>query len=945
MHQPQPEPDDGDWLKTHLDELVGRQAESASVKRFVDAAADADPRVLVIEGEAGIGKTSLWRAALAAAREQGTFVLRSAPTRAETGMPYAVLQDIFDRQPESALAGLSQPLRDALRIALLRAPAPSTPIESVAVASATLQLLRDLAAVQPVLLAVDDVQFADHGSLAVLGFAVRRLDAEPIKVLCTLRTPLSNRVSRPPHNEFGANQVSRLRLGPLHAEAIDYLLERRLERPFSKPELDRIHAHSGGNPYFALEIGRLLVDEPAAITGQVPIPVPATLARLLENRIRRLPAPTRELLLAMAALARPDVKLLEQLGVRGGASPLQAAVDAEVIERVDGRVRFTHPMLASAIYSMARPSLRRHWHARLAELVPDDEERARHLALSATSPDAEMAGTLESAARSAHFRGAPDAAAALARQAIDLTPSELVEALARRRIFRAECQLRAGDSAAARELLESILSDADTGARPAEALRLLAAVLFGTGDLPEVVRLLTEALDSAGEDLRLRGIIERDLVHAHAQQGRFREALEHSDQLAQIAERTRDPSLKATAHRMKAMNEQHLRGLSAESRRLAIAVVQGTAAIPLEDAVGGLHPMLDWAVVLKWSDDFDHARMGLRRALDMSEGRDESLRAPILFHCAELECWAGDWTIAESYIHACERSVRRAGQQAFARLPMVVAALLHCYRGKLAEAEAAATQALKMAIEVGDHPFKLRALAVLGLKELSAGDPAAAWHHLQRFHEAGPQDGFRGAIRSQGDEVEALLGLGFLDDARSRCAGLSDQPEPWPRAIGARCRGLIAAAAGDLKAAAGEFDVALDAHRELAMPLEEARTLLAYGMTLRRARRLYAAKVKLREALTKLDALGATAWSLRAHEQLQLIAGRPAATGERLSRREAEVARLVAKGLSNGEIARQLVISRRTAESHVDHILAKLGLRNRSELAVWFVARRDAPQA
>lgn len=923
----------------YVEVLVGRKAETAALERFIETAAPADSRLLVIEGAAGIGKTSLWRSVVAGARRQGTLVLSSAPGETEANLPYVVLRDLLDRQPASALAGIPDPLRDALQAALFRAPTPGPPVDQLAVASASLNLVQQLAGSRPILLAVDDVQFADRTSLAILGYMVRRLDAEPVRVLFTLRTP-QRRVSL--RRSFGNRHIGTIRLGPLAPKVIDDILERRLERPLSTPDLERVHSISRGNPYFALEIGRQLLDEPAIARAGGHMAVPSSLRELLENRIRRLPPKTQELLVAMAALDRPDLRVLDELDSVGARLCLEKALDAHLVERTDGGFRFAHPLLASVVYSMAGPARRRQLHARLADLVADPEQRARHLALATTLPTEAVAELVEGAARSAHLRGAPAEAATLARDSIDLTPPEHVDALERRRTLLAESLLRSGDANAARAVLKSVLHELPPNGQPAQGLRLLAAVEFGAGNLPEVVRLLDEALERCSNDLHLQAVVERDLVHAHSQQGHFGEALEHSRRLARIAVQTGDPGLSATALRMQAVNEQHLGGLSADSKRLALAIVEGSVEL-LDDAVGSLHPMLDWAVVLKWSDDFGHARQGLRRSLELTEGRDESLRAPVLFHLAELECWTGDWAAAEQYVAACEYSVRHSGLRSFTRLHLTATALLHCCRGELSAAEQAAAEALRVATHVGDHPFRQRALGVLGLKELSAGDPQAAWRHFQRLGEGPGQIGFQGAVRTTGDEVEALVGLGRLEDARQRCASLGGQSGPWQRAIAARCRGLIAAATGDLQAAVAEFESALRAHRDLEMPLEEARTLLLCGSTLRRARRWRAAEATLRQALGKFEALGAREWSSRTREQLQLIGGHAAPNGDHLSRREHEVATLVAKGLSNEEVSQRLFISRRTAESHVEHILGKLGLRNRSELVAWILAQDKHP--
>ncbi|MFI5019993.1 MAG: LuxR C-terminal-related transcriptional regulator, partial [Dongiales bacterium] len=505
--------------------------------------------------------------------------------------------------------------------------------------------------------------------------------------------------------------------------------------------------------------------------------------------------------------------------------------------------------------------------------------------------------------------------------------SQSPRAIEIRRILAAEYRLRAGDAPAAREVLEALLSDPPTGRRPAEALRLMGAINFASGDLLEMERLLTEALSTAGDDLQTRALIERDLVRTFNQQGRLQEASEHVARLSELAAESNDPALLAIANLLKASREHRLGQLAPETRAVAIAMVEGRTHMRPDDSAGGLHPVMDWAVLLKWSDDFEHARMGFLRALTLTEGRDESVRAPILFHLAEMECWTGNWQQAAVHVRECEKSVVRTGQQAYARLSLTASAYLHCYRGELEAAESAAAGALAISTEIGDEPYRSRALAILGLKDLAAGDPAAADGHFEGLRAGGHLRGFRGAVRSEGDEVEALVALGRLDDAEAVTKRLAMFDGPWQRAIGARGRAQLAAARGELDESILEFDQALEAHQDLAMPLERIRTVLAYGMVLRRGRRKGAAREKLEEAHGMFKALGAAAWARRAEAELTRLDARARAPKGRLSGREAEVAQLVSEGLSNDEIARRLFISRRTAESHLEHILAKLGLR------------------
>jgi DNA-binding CsgD family transcriptional regulator len=915
-------------------DLLGRETEKRAISEFLEPESNAG-QVLLLEGEAGIGKTSLWKAAVSAA--DGFRRLSSAPTEAEAGLPYAVLCDLLDPIPQEAVASLADPLRAALDVALFRAPAKQVPTDQLAVSTAFLRVLRHLAASQEVLLALDDLQWVDAPSLRVLSFALSRLEGEPVRLLSALRVPSPNNAGDTLRRAVGDGRLRRLTLGTLPFSVIDDLLLQRLERPLRRPQLERVYSVSGGNPFFALEIGRFIVEHPTTVRIGEPIPVPQSLADAIKDRIKRLPPESRDILVAMAALARPDEALLRRADPRAGPA-LRAAHRAQVIESFEGRLRFTHPLLSSVIYSMADPAARRQWHARLADLVGDPEERARHLAHSATAPDAAVADALETASRSANARGAPDAAATLAQQAAELTPREYPRAIQQRRIMSAEYCLRAGDAPAAREILEAVLGDSSTTDRSAEALRMLSSITFASGKLPEAETILVEARDAAGDDLRAQAIIARDLVLVSSQQGKFQAALDHSTRLTELAARTGDPSLVALAQRQKAFTERHFKSLSPEGRAIAVGLAEGTALPAIDDPVGGLHPLMDWAVLLKWSDDFDHARMLFKRALALTDGRDESVRAPILFHLAEMECWSGDWLLAAVYAHECEKSVIHAGQRSYARLSLTANALLHSYRGELREAASDARAALAIAVDIGDEPYHRRALAILGATELCGGDPAAANQHFESLRGRGTDVGFRGTTRSEGDEVEALLSLGRLADAEAVCARLAKFDDPWQRTIGSRSRALLTAARGDLPGSIREFDLALDAHAALPMPLERARTLLAYGAVLRRGKQKRAARERLQEALAILNPLGAAAWIRRAEAELSRVAPSSAGPGT-LTPTEARVAGLVASGHTNKEVAAKLSLSVKTVEANLSRIYSKLNVRSRSEL----VARVGTP--
>jgi DNA-binding CsgD family transcriptional regulator len=911
-------------------ELIGRDEEQAALADFLEAPR-AGPRALLLEGEAGIGKTSLWKAALPSATLAGYRILSAAPTEAEGALPYAVLGDLLDPIPEDALASLSMPLRTALEVALFRAPARQAPTDHLAVSGAFLRVLRHLATDQRVLVALDDIQWTDGPSMRVVAFAMHRLETERVRMLTTLRVPSVSDASGPLRKAVGDALLQRLQVRPLPLHVIDDLLLQRLARPLRRPELDHVYAASGGNPFFALEIGRSILEHSTTFKAGEPLPLPASLADAIKGRVATLSPATRDVLVAMASLSRPDEALLQAVDHRAAAA-LDEAANSQVVERSAGRLRFTHPLLGSVIYSLADPASRRAWHSTLAQFVGDPEEKARHLALAATSANAHVADALEDAARSANARGAPDAASALAEQSSELTPPAFAEAIERRRIMTAEFRMRAGDVPGARDLLRSVLDSARPGKRPAQALRLMGSLTLGGEDLVEAERFLTEAVSQTSDDLPARAIVERDLIIVLLQRGKFQEAVEHSARLSEIANQCGEPSISAAAKRFEVVLQRHRGRMSPDDIATAVALAEGEISVPIDDAAGGLHPLMHWATVLKWSDDFPHARTLLKRALALTESRDESLRAPLLLHLAEMECWAGDWLLAAVYVDECEKSVIHTGHRSYERLSLSAKAMLACCRGEFDAARKAAQETLAISTAIGDEPYLRRALNVLGATELAAGDRVAANAYFDRLRIRGNHQGYRGSIRSESDEVDALVAVGRLDDADAVCARLAAFDDPWQRAIGARGRAILAAARGNLTASLAEFENALTAHEQLPMPLERARTLLAYGTTLRRAKQKRAARARLEEALAIFKLLGAPAWISRAESELSRIA--PAAAGvSELTPSETRVAQLVATGRTNKEVAAELFMSVKTVEANLSRIYDKLNVRSRSELA------------
>jgi DNA-binding CsgD family transcriptional regulator len=346
-----------------------------------------------------------------------------------------------------------------------------------------------------------------------------------------------------------------------------------------------------------------------------------------------------------------------------------------------------------------------------------------------------------------------------------------------------------------------------------------------------------------------------------------------------------------------------------------------------------------WGMVLKWADDPERAREKLdgrrRRAL---ESGDESVLPLVLYHLAELECWAGNWEAAGRHADDAVRAAEEGEQPLFVPPALYAAALVDAHRGNLARARIEGEQALSLAASMRNLTVSMMSESVLGFIDLSADDHAGAVRHLEGLPEqkAAMDVGEPAIVRFQADAVEALLGVGEVDRAARLAEDLEVQgravDRPWARVTGARSRGLVHAARGELEAALAASDRALVEHRRLAVPFELGRTYLVKGTIERRSKRKGAAKESLSMAVHVFERLGAHVWAAKARAELERTGLRPKAPLE-LTPTELRIAELVKTGMTSREVADALFISVKTVDSNLTRIYRKLGVRSRTELA------------
>jgi ATP/maltotriose-dependent transcriptional regulator MalT len=922
------------------DGLIGREVELAAISSFLDRVGSG-PVALLLEGQAGIGKTTLWQHALIQAAGRGHRTLACRPAESETKLSFSALADLLEGVLDDVLPALPPPRRHALEVALFLSEAAGPPPTQLAVSLAFRGALELVAGTGPVLLAIDDAHWLDGPSSETLDFAVRRTGAQPIGVLVTTRGEKSVPQTRM-EQALSEHGVRRLTLPPLEADELDVLLRSRLDLEVPRPYLARLHRASGGNPYYALEIG-LALQQAGGLPGlDESLPIPDTMADLLRARLEAVPTEVRDLLLVVAALSEPTVSVVRRAMERDDVERwLAEAVEAGLVEVDPDRIRFTHPLLGSVLFEGSPRAVRRSLHRRLAEVVEDPEERAGHLALGAEGPDAAVAAELEEAAGAVRRRGASSAAAELCEQARRLTPAGQEEDHRRRTFRAAEYHLDAGATQRSRALLEDLVADLPAGPDRAAALQRLGWVRYHEDSWTAAARLFEQALAEAGGNTHLEAAISLDRCLASLLSGDLRGAQAHSETAMAQAERLGDPALTAQAMAMTgSVGFLMGNGVAAELMQRAVEMeTWGRPRPTLEQ------PSVALGVLLKWADDLDGARMLLEGAYRRAEeeGNDRSLPF-LLFHLAELECWAGRWPLAARHADEGYRVAVQSGQEAGSAFSLYAKALVDAHRGLLDRAGDDAEEGLSLADAAGAEPARILLLSVLGFIAVSAGDFNEASHRLGPLVEAALSVGVfePGVLRYLGDGIEALVAVEDLETASALTERLEERgaelDRGWALAVGARCRGLIRSARGDQSGAIEALEAAVRHHGRLSQPFELARTLLVQGVVLRRERRKRSARESLERALEAFESLGAPLWADRARAELGRIGGRAPSSLE-LTPTEERVAELVAGGATNQEVASALFLSLKTVEWNLSRIYRKLGVRSRTEMARWLNAR------
>jgi DNA-binding CsgD family transcriptional regulator len=925
---------------------VSREAELLRVTEILRIVSDG-PIGVLIEGEAGIGKTTVWRAAIEHAAGLGWTMLETRPLEADSKLTFAGLRDLFAPTSDPLLLRLPAPQRQALQQALLLAEVvPGHRVDRQAVAAGATSLVGLLAGRGPLVIAIDDVQWLDGPSANVLSHIVARLADLPVALIITIRSDGQAQWPFGLPRSVRAGRLTQIRLGPLSTAALHHVFIQHLGRSFPRRVLVQIQHATGGNPFFALEVARLL---PSREKPGPFLPVPPTLQGLVGDRIARLPPSSRQALLAVACLSTPTLDLVRR-SMDGKPMEQRLAIeraeaDGVIAVTVDEGVRFTHPLLAATVYTRSTGADRRAMHLRLASLVDEVEQRAMHLALATAEPDAGVAAMLAAAADSAARRGAPDAAADLMERALRLTPVAESDARAARAIEAATYHYHGGEFDRARGLLGE-LGDGDNPAQKARVLGLLGEIAYHQESFDEAVSLYERALRHTKDDPLLEARLELDLSFGTVASGDHRLANAHAERARQLAESLDDSMLLGQAIAASVMTRYLLGG---DLDEIGLA-----RALDLEDwnrpSPVVIRPTLIAGYLFLYDGRLNDSRAALEAAY--RELVERGLESDIPFIAAYL-AWLGiqSGRLAEAGLYATEAvdAATRVGSDSIRAYALGFLSLVLAHRGQVEAARDAVAENFALVEATGFRIGALWAAWTLGIIGSALGDAASVHQALADLTVFVEEHGLDEPIRAPflADEIEALVVLGEVEraDGLLRMMERGSRDRLWVRLAVARARALLLAGESQLDEARELISRALADPHIGDLPIEWGRCLLILAQVERRARKRGAARQALLTAQELFQRAEAGLWLERVRADLERLGLEPARDAG-LTASEERIARLVATGLTNREVAVRLLVSPKTVEATLARVYDKLAIRSRAELGA-LVGQRgsEAPVA
>ena len=899
--------------------FFGRTRERERLDAVLAQARAGQSTVLVIRGEAGIGKTALLR--YAARQASGMRTAEVEGIQAEMELSFAGIHRLCAPML-GGLEVLAEPQENALRVAF--GAASGDPPDRFLVAVAVLNLLSSTAEKRPLLCLVDDAQWLDAASVQALGFVARRLVAEPIAMIFSLREPITTRA---------LDALPQLAVQGLDEPDARALLSRAVPGPLDDRVRDRIIAETEGNPLALIELSQRMSRSERA--GGFAPPAGSDLPSQLEERYRRsisaLPAATRRLMLVAAAEPLGDAGLLwraaDRLSIDPGA--LVPATEAGLLD-IDDRVRFHHPLVRSAVYRAASLDERRRAHNALAEASDPDlaaERRAWHHALAAAKPDESVAADLERSAGRAQSRGGLPAAAALLERATGLTPDPAVQAA--RALAAAELTFEAGEFEATKRLLATAESGSLDGFQRARTALLrghVALVYAYGGDAPSLLLHAARELEAFDVTLARRAYLTAWGAAVSANH------LGGARVLAEICSAVRAlPPLPPDPHPLDLLIEGFAL-LATDGRAAATPILQLAAGAAMELSVDDMRRW-GWLAPGAGSATWD-----LEGSLALNERKAQMVRqagalGELPMHLQSLaldRTWSGDLAGADALVAESESVAAATGTIP----PPITLVMLRAMQGRDDDAARLIEGVVRGAADAG------QGMAVM----------VAHWADSRLNNGLGRYEAAASAAREVTENaidpwtpvgalpelVEAATRLGETDlarDALDRLAAAT-QPAGTDFALGVEARSRALVSAGG--AAEPLFHESIERLGRTSLRPELARARLLYGEWLRREGRGGESREHLRIAEEMFTEMGMKAFADRTGAELVATGAKPRTrhfeVREELTAQEEQIARLARDGLTNTQIGTQLFLSPRTVEYHLHKVFGKLGIDSRSDL-------------
>ena len=897
--------------------LVGRAVERQEIEQALARARAGASATLALVGEPGIGKTALLDYAAGCAA--GMRLLRARGIESEAQIPFASLLELI-RPALVMLDKIPGPQAIALEAALALRPGAAQ--ERFAVGAATLSLLAAYAEQAPLAVLVDDAHWLDGSSAQALLFAFRRLVADPIAVIVAVR-------GGEPSLLDGAD-LPVLQVGGLTSDEAA-----KLVRGLAPEAARQLHRATAGNPLALLELASDGDDLALAPDG-APVLVPARISRAFLHRAGRLGQAAQQALALAATSDTGDLPLLERAAAPLGIdlSALATAESAGLVTLRAGAVEFRHPLARSAIYADAPADQRRAAHRALAAALPDRDidRRAWHLAAAAVGTDASASAALEQAGARSRERSAYATAAAAFERAGRLAADG--ERCVRLLWQAAESGWLAGLTDRAVALLDQARASTSDPVLLVEIDQLAGHIATRRGPVMRGHAILTAAAERADPERAVAMLADAASACFYAG---------NPAAMLSAAERARaalpeNPSARARFLAAIAVGMARILGgdaaVGAEAVHEAITLAESSADL------GDDLQLIPWfAIGPLFLRETGAGRSLLEHALRTARARAAVGALPFVLNLiARDQATTDRWAIATATYQEAIYLARESGQQTELTFGLAGLAWLQARRGREQECRACAAEALDLCHELGTQLHEIWAVAALGDLELGLGDAAGAAGHFEQVQQLLHDLAITDTDLSPAAElVDAYTRLGRNAEAQRVAAqftaAASDKGQPWSLARALRCRGLLAADAGF----SAHFERALGQHEQTPDAFEAARTRLAYGERLRRARNRVLAREQLRAAVDVFERLDARPWADRARTEL-------AATGETRRRREPgmideltpqelQIALLLTAGKTTRETAAALFLSPKTVEYHLRHVYQKLGIHSRNELA------------